>query len=236
MRTVLLIMQCALLFARSLFGRGALPAIQYSPHRARTVVRYKQGAIGTNGNSHRPAPDVALRSYEPGHEVFVLTVRYAVLEWHAYNLIAARTSPCPMSLKPYPTSPCACTPPVPTTVPTGARTRRTPGSPCDGQLPGNYYSNMAVSPLPETQIHHTSYCWDRYRVHLISCVLWQVVGSSMPRLSIQQLPKQFHHPDAPNNPAIALKPRLRACSSGVTPSLSAMLISAPCSNNSCTIR
>src|SRR5271168_1245053 len=67
----------------------SLPGVADSPDRVRTVVAHQQRTIRSHGYTYGTSPDVAIRQYEAGEEVFILTAGMSgLMQRHADHLIA----------------------------------------------------------------------------------------------------------------------------------------------------
>src|SRR5690242_21085780 len=87
-------------------GACVMPAVRANPRarsfarhakdRAVGVVAHEQRAVAGDGHAGRPAPDGVVVHQEPGHEVFVLAGRLAVL--HAQDRKSTRLNSSHMSI------------------------------------------------------------------------------------------------------------------------------------------
>src|ERR1700722_9359190 len=93
MSVISLWIACSKLSMVSLFA-----GIRHTPNAARTVICNVESAIMTHGDSHRPAPDLPIRSDKASKKILVLAGGSAVLHGNSDHLVAPaiRTIPRPV--------------------------------------------------------------------------------------------------------------------------------------------
>ena len=74
------------------------PGVGDAPYRAGTIVGHEESAVLCDGDSDRPAPDVAFGRHESDQEVFVFAGGLAILERDADDLVPGAPSAVPTAV------------------------------------------------------------------------------------------------------------------------------------------
>src|SRR3979411_1671585 len=79
--------------------RLSLTGIADFPDRVGTIVAHQQGAIGSDGDAHRPPPNTAVRQHEAGDEILVFAAGVTgLMQGHANDFISRAHRPVPRAV------------------------------------------------------------------------------------------------------------------------------------------